>query len=284
MRKLIYTAFLAAVVLSLGCAITNYPVITDSAGPVGGQVMNSFYDKAYVIPSSQVATIWADGTDELFTLVTQDWKADQRLFTYNNFDSTGIVSFLDQTYCDPTRQTNCALATAWNPDLPDNYPHGSEGGSTGNSGDPNQVDNPFDFDADDSCSGYRSLSLLLSVGSRIGECGSSIDDFQGAAAMFAGLDVTTFQGRTVYHAPINASTIAVDANGVNVPVVGQHNVYFDEYMRAAVQTNAATRYQISAFERVIGQLGTSALDINVVYDTLEANYRVEAQMPFFDAH
>jgi hypothetical protein len=59
MRKLVFAAL--AVVVMAGCAVTDYPVIFDSRGADGDGVLQSFYDKAYIIPTSSVATIWDDG-------------------------------------------------------------------------------------------------------------------------------------------------------------------------------------------------------------------------------
>ena len=76
MKKLLLIALLAA--FSLGCAVTDYPVIFDTRGADSNGVMTGQYDLAFII-TSQVATIWDDGSDELFTLVSQDWKGDQWL-------------------------------------------------------------------------------------------------------------------------------------------------------------------------------------------------------------
>lgn len=271
MRKLIYAALISAVLLSLGCAITDYPVIFDDRGPWGDTVLDSFYDQAYIIPSSQVATIYADGSDELFTTVVQDNRADQWLYTYNNFDASGVISFLDQTYCDPTR-VGCALATAWNPDLPTAYPHGDQG---------NDVDDPFDYVFDPSCSGARSLSILSSVGSRIGECGSGVmADPQAFSYEFSLLEQVDFRGQMAYELPIDSSVasfaLTSHDNGVsqNMPIYGRFTGYLDSELRLALPITPNMEYQQRALDNFASANG-NRIQVDVTYGSLTAVYNVE---------
>ncbi|RMG45947.1 MAG: hypothetical protein D6718_06355 [Acidobacteria bacterium] len=274
MRKLAFTAFIAAVVLSLGCAITNYPVMFDDAGPWDDATVDSFYDKAYIIPSGQVATIWSDGSDELYTEVAQDWKGDQRLYTYNNFDPSASVLWLDQTYCDPARQDNCSIWTAWNPDLPDAYPTAP----TGQSGDPSPHDDPFDGVPGTTCPGYRSLSVLVSYGSRIGECGSGLWlDKQAAADEFSRLGTTTWRGEAVYHLPFNSSIASVQVTGANgnsdiMPIYGSFNGYIDSRLRVAVEMTPNAKYELRWLSNWLRQNG-SFVDVTVTYGSLTANWK-----------
>lgn len=272
MRKLIYAALIAAVMLSLGCAITNYPVIFDDAGPWADTVMDSFYDQAYIIPSGQVATIYADGSDELFSTVFQDNRGDQWIYTYNNFDASGVVNFLDQTYCDPTRM-GCAITTAWNPDYPEAYPHGDQS---------NTIDDPFDYTFDTSCSGARSLSLLLSMGSRIGECGSGVwADPQAAAYEFSLLEKAEYRGVAVYELPIDSSVASFSLtshdNSVSeeMPIYGRFTSYLDSELRLAVPVTPNMQYQKRALEQFIGANG-NRIQIDMTYGSLTAQFNVEA--------
>ncbi len=258
MRKLLCTAFLAAVVLSLGCAITDYPVITDARGGDNG-VMQSFYDKAYIVPSGSVATIWDDGTDELYTQVTQDWKGDQWLYTYNNFDPTAAVTFLDQTYCDPVRQSNCALATAWNPDI--------------------ASDDVFDYTYDTSCSGARSLSLLVSYTARNGECGSGLwTDRQAAAFEFSQLEKTNFRGHEYYSLPIDNSVASFSLTGGDgaqgvMPVFGRFNGYIDSKLRTAFPMTPNAKFQLRWLDNWVNAHGNN-IDVDATYGSLTANFKL----------
>jgi hypothetical protein len=244
-------------------------VIFDSRGADGDGVMTGQYDLAYIMPTSQIATIWDDGTDELFTLVSQDWKGDQWLKTYNNYDPTGNVIFLDQTYCDPTRDSGfCVIALGWNPDLPNEYPHGDQGAGYDN------VDNPFDYILDLNCSGARSLSLLVSYTSRIGECGSGIwADKQGAAYEFSILGRTNFRGQSMYHIPVDSTIASFSINGNDMPVYGRFNLYMDDYMRTVIPVTSNARYQLMALDRIVQQDG-HFLDVNMTYGSLTANFKI----------
>jgi hypothetical protein len=266
MKKLLLIALLAA--FSLGCAVTNYPVIFDSRGADGGGVMTGQYDLAY-ISTSQIATIWDDGTDELFSLVSQDWKGDQWLKTYNNYDPTGAVTFLDQTYCDPTFDSSyCAIVTAWNPDLPEAYVHGDQGAGYTN------VDNVFDYTLDLSCNGARSLSVLISYTSRVGECGSSIwADRQGAAYEFSLLDKVNFRGKSVYHIPVDSTVASFTVNGTEMPIYGRFNMYMNDKLQVAMPMTPNARYQLNAINRIIERDG-HFMDVNMTYGSLNANFKV----------
>lgn len=262
MKKLLCGAFLSAVALSLGCAVTDYPVIFDSRGAYDNNVLQGQYDHAYIIPSGQVATTWSDGSDELFSVVAQDWKGDQWLKTYNNFDPTNTILFLDQTYCDPTREFNCAITTSWNPDV--------------------AGDDIFDYTFDTSCSGARSLSLLLSMSSRLGECGSGIfADRQSAALEFSNLQTVDFRGKQYYHLPIDSSVAsfdltAQDGSTTTAPLFGRTNLYLDSKLRAVMPIAPNMKYLLRWLDNYTQQHGNS-LDVNLTYGSLNANFKVNVR-------
>jgi hypothetical protein len=272
MRKLIYAALISAVLLSLGCAITNYPVIFDDRGPWGDSVLHGQYDKALIEPSGMVGTIYSDGSDMLFSTVTQDWKADQWIYTYNNFDPTASVIFLDNTYCDPNHQTECWVTLAWNPDLPDAYPHGDEMGGPGL----NPVDDIFDYAFDTGCSGARSLSVLVSYNVRIGECGSGIwASPQDLALEFSLLNPTTFRGLAAYELPIDASIASFTVNGVEMPIYGRFTGYIDTELRLALPMTPNWDYQASWLNRHVENYG-SYLQVDMTYGSLNAQFHLNA--------
>lgn len=272
MKKVLYTAFLAAVVMSLGCAVTNYTLITDSAGPYGDVVVDSFYDKAYIIPSGQVATTGADGSDELYSLVVQEWDGDRRISTYSNFDPTASVVFLDQQYCDPTRQSDCAITVANDPELPDAYPFSSS---------PiNPSDDPFDYAFDTSCSGADALSILLSQTSRIGECGSGVwNDKQVAYGEFSTLNITDFQGQLMYDVPVSNSTMSLELTNVNgqatpFNILGTSQAYLDSQLRLLWVKSPVDQYnlrQLNAWSQANGH----DAQVAVTYGSLSANFNLK---------
>lgn len=140
MKKLLYLGFCLVLAMGVGCAITDYPVITDF---YTGEVINT-NGKALIANDSQIATIWADGADNLFTMIDQKANGDGTLNTYNYYTTDGTY-FIDFDYCSPD-WNGCAVATAEN------------GGDM------------FDYTWNPNCRGARSLSLLLGA-LRYGECG-----------------------------------------------------------------------------------------------------------------
>lgn len=168
MKKLFYLAFCAVLSLGVGCALTDYDLITDNDQVSNGQgtgVVNT-NGKAYVKQSSQVATLWPDGADNYTWFVDQSAGGDRVLTTYNNF-STAYPIFADDLYCSPDRQ-GCAITTADDPQ----------------SGDAD----PFDYRLNLNCNGVRSLSILLGTTRYYGECGRSIASLNDRMSML-------FQGR-----------------------------------------------------------------------------------------
>lgn len=253
MKKVLLTAILA--VLALGCAVTDYPVIFDTRGADENGVLIGQYDPAYIIPSGQVATIWPDGSDELFTLVSQDWTGDQWLKTYDNFDPTASIYFLDQVYCDPVFDRSfCPVTVAWNPDI--------------------ATDEMFDYVAGVDCQGFRSLSLLLGMGSRIGECGSGLwVDKQGLAYEFSLLDRVNFRNHSAYHLPIDSTVATFEINGDNAPIFGRFNTYLDEKLRLMVPVTPNMKYQLRWLDNYVKANGNN-LDVNLTYGALNANLKV----------
>jgi hypothetical protein len=272
-RLIIHLTMALVVALALACHVSSYPVITDTFGPWDEAVLDGQYDQAYVVPTFQGATIWSDGTDELFTLVSQDWKGDQWLYTYNNFDPTGEVIFLDQLYCDPNHQEDCWIAKSWNPDYPDRYPWNGEDAG-------NETDDPFDAIYDTDCSGYRSLVFFVSYSVRSGECGSGImSDPQGAAHEFALLEETTFRGRTVYSVPFDSQSArvivtAADGHAEQMPIYGSFEAYLDQDLRMVLPVTPNLEYQQRWIERFADEHG-AALRVNLLYGSLDADFKLK---------
>lgn len=148
MKKLFYLAFIAVLAMSFGCAITNYPVVTDTENDAAGFVVNT-NGQASIVPSSQVITLFPDQNVELHSAVDQDGAGNQTLWTYSNI-SFGSPKFLGYTYCQPDFN-GCWVAKAPNPVAGDS--------------------DIFDYTWNTSCNGADALSLLVSFGARTAECG-----------------------------------------------------------------------------------------------------------------
>ncbi len=252
MKKLLYIALVAALAASFGCAITNYPIITDDRGDYSGIIRTGH--KAYVQPSGQVATIYSDGSDELFSMVYQNQYGDQKLYTFNNFDPSGAVTFLDQTYCD-WQFEDCEITRAWNPI---------------------QNDDDFDYELFDDCSGARSLSLLVSYTARIGECGDGfMADKQGMAAVFSNLDTTTWRGETAYVLPMNSANMTVNFSSAtdaveSVPVFGSYTGLITDELQLAIAMTPNARHQLNHLRGWVAQNG-SDLTASIQYEGVTAD-------------
>lgn len=163
MRKLFYIGFALVLAMGVGCAVTDYEVITDNnqtavnKDPKGIAATVNTAGKAHIRESSQIATIWPDGTDELIWFVDQKVNGDQTLLTYNNYTPGAYPNptdptFHDDLYCNADH-SGCALVTAPNPFIGDT--------------------DMFDYTYNINCLGIRSLSVLVGTTRYYGECGKA---------------------------------------------------------------------------------------------------------------
>ncbi len=235
-------------VLAWGCGITDYPVITDTRGDFTGVIRTGH--SAYIIPSAHEATIWFDGSDELFSTVYQNQYGDQMIYTFNNYDPTASVLFLDDTYCD-WRYDGCELMRAWNPVR--------EG----------QPSDPFDYQGQYECSGFRSMEIILAMSSRTGECGDrlTMPRSQDLAAEIANLIVTSWRGQTEYLVPMDASNTSLTLTtpgGVSesMPIFGHYDLMLDDQLRLMVPMTPNARHQwrwLAEFAQRNGKQATATL-------------------------
>jgi hypothetical protein len=192
MKKGLYSAFLATLLVGFGCAITDYGVITDNDQSNGqGGIVNT-QGKAHIRETSQIATIWPDGTDELFTFIDQSADSTATLTTYNNFSTGGEPTFHDDLYCNPD-WSGCSIFSAMD----------------------NNDANLFDGRSNANCSGARSLSLLLGTGRYYGECGRS------------NARISVEDKVTLLHSAVKAERFGItglvwNANGANTVVTARN--------------------------------------------------------------
>jgi hypothetical protein len=189
MKKLLL--FAVALTTGFGCAITNYSLITDN--DIGGGAVNT-QGKAYIRQSSQVATTYPDGSDNLMWFVDQNAAGDRVLTTYNFFTTNGFI-FKDDIYCSPDK-SGCAVLTAQDPE-------------TGDA-------DIFDYTFNANCSGIRSLSLLLSTSRYYGECGRAGGDRMQKALSFVGqMTPETINGKTWLKGVLNSTNTTYILNNHN---------------------------------------------------------------------
>lgn len=244
MKKLLFGVILLTLIAA-GCAVTDYPVITDDRGSFSGVIRTGH--KAYIIPSGQAATTWTDGSDELFSLVYQNQYGDQKIYTFDNFDPTASVLFMDQTYCD-WRYDGCEITRAWNPANP-------------------VMDSIFDYELFLDCAGARSLSLLVSYTSRIGECGDAMfmANKQAVYGEFANLATTSWRGGTAYVLPINGTNTSITLNAQQMPIYGQINGFVTDKLQLVIPMTPNTRHELrwlSSFAAENGKRATASITYN----------------------
>jgi len=203
MKKLFVFGFAAAAAMGFGCALTNYELITDN--DQGGVVNTN--GKAYVRQFSQVATSWPDGNDNMVWFVDQKANGNRTLTTYNYATSATDDPFKDDLYCSPD-WTGCALITADDPEVGD-------------------VDD-FDYRANVNCSGFRSLSLLVSTTRYYGECGrSAVTDRTTRMLGIANqMSPVQYKGATWLRTNLNALNTSIVLNNNNgsvyaLPMISQ---------------------------------------------------------------
>lgn len=244
--------------LSLGCTITDYPIITDDRGSYSGIIRTGH--KAWVTPSTQFATIWDDGAEELFAMVYQNQYGDQHLYTHASLDpSATLVGFavLDQTYCD-WRFDGCEVLRAWNPHDP-------------------AVDDSYDYELfDQNCAGARSLSLLDAYTSRLGECGDHFRgrNYQSLAREFSDLGTAQWRGQTVYDVPLDDDRFSVTLNGELVPILGQPHLYVDEKLRSLMPVQPSARQTLRWLAEWVARNPSGQARVEMTYGSVSSQSEV----------
>lgn len=197
--------FAAAMLTGFGCALTNYETIFDNDNGYGNPVNTA--GNAHVNQSSQIALIYPDGTDNLQWYVDQKANGDQTLSTVNfHRDYPAESPFVDDSYCSPD-WSGCKVSVS------------HSGGDT------------FDYAANPSCSGYRSLSLLVSTTRYYGECGRAQTGNRATQmlALANGMTPVEVNGKTWLHSNLSALNTSVVLNNRNgsiyaLPITSQIGV------------------------------------------------------------
>ena len=150
LRKTLVT--LLAVGFATGCALTDYPVITDADqtnSKKGEHVVNTS-GQAVVAQESQVIKTLGDKDYEFVWYVDQDDDGNQTIYTRTATNPAGTIAFVGYTYLNNDR-TGC-----WNYRA-DNPAEGDE--------------DIFDNEANPDCEGTDLVAAFLSKGARTAEGG-----------------------------------------------------------------------------------------------------------------
>lgn len=243
MKKALYLGFCLVLAMGVGCAITNYELITDNDQVANGQgsgVINT-KGKANII-AGQVAFGYADGTDELFSMVDQKSNGDRTLTTYNNFSTGSDPIFHDNLYCN-TAWSGCSMITASDPEIGDA--------------------DPFDYSFNVNCSGIRSLSYVLSTTRYYGECGRAKIGLTDRANLIFQGRMGTFNGREVLLYDLNRSNTSLTLNNnsgvaTNLPITGTMTVAADMGKR---------QYMVDVTDPLVARTITRFADFHRTYGT-----------------
>jgi hypothetical protein len=266
MKKALYLGFCLVLAMGVGCAITNYELIVDNDQVLNGQgsgVINT--NGKAKLTSAQVATIWPDGTDELFSMVDQKSNGDRTLTTYNNFSTGDDPTFLDDFYCNPDWQ-GCSIFTAPDPEVGDA--------------------DPFDGTTNVNCFGARSLSVLLSTTRYYGECGRAKISLSDRLAMMNMGRIASRAGGEglLFDINRNNTTLVVDNNAgvaTSLPLTGDYNMFAmvgGKKRLALDMTNPLAANVGRAFADFLRTYGTNNTTITVTYNGISTSWQTGGEV------
>ena len=215
MRKVFYLGFCLVLMAGVGCAITDYQLITDNDQIITHQYANATVNtngKAH-IRSFQIALIFGDGADEIINFVDQKTNGDRTMTTYNNFSTFAGPgpTFHDDLYCNPDWQ-GCAIWTSHDP------PGGYDRAGIGY--------NAFDGRYNVNCNGARSIIFLVGTTRaqrgyyNDGECGRGTQhDLSDMIQLMNMGEMGQYGERAGLWYYLDSSNTNYSINGVNIPVV-----------------------------------------------------------------
>lgn len=266
MRKLFYLGFCLVLAMGVGCAITDYSLITDNDQVANGQgsgVVNT-NGKAHIIESSQIATIWPDGTDEYFSMVDQKANGDRTITTYNNYSTGGAPTFHDDLYCNPD-WSGCAIWSAPDPE-------------TGDA-------DIFDGSSNLNCAGARSLSLLLATSRYYGECGRAKMSLSDRLALANMGRLGTQMGREGLLFDLNRNNLSITLNNnagfaSNLAITGDATLFLSANGRRLGTLNATNPLLANVgrgFADFLRTYGTNRTTVTVTYNGISMNWDLGGQ-------
>jgi hypothetical protein len=254
MKKSLYLAFIAALALSMGCVISNYPVLTDTEGNEAGFVVNT-NGKAVIIPSSQVITLWPDQNEELFSMIDQKFDGTGTINTYTNV-SFPPSKFMGFTYCNPD-WTGCAMATAYDDNV-----------------------NIFDYEINYTCQGARSWSVTVSYFGRLAECGRTMLSDLGMVNAITGSLVDLGADRMGLN--LNRRTVSLVGqddlgHSFTMPIMGNHMIVVTP-RGTEVTYSPAMQHTARAMARVTQENGVKNWTINYLGHSYSVNAIFNTEM------
>jgi hypothetical protein len=254
MKKSLYLAFIAALALAMGCAISNYPIVTDTEGDDAGFIVNT-NGKAAIIPTSQVITLWPDQNEELFSMFDQKSDGYKVITTYTNI-SYPPSKWMGWTYCNPD-WNGCAMMTA-----------------------PDDGVNIFNYTVNPNCQGYRSWSVTVSYYGRLSECGRTLlQDFDMVNAITGSMVDLGSGNMGINLNRRTVSLIGTDDMGhsFTMPIMGNHQLVVTP-RGTEVSYSPAMQHTARAMARVTEENGVQNWTINYLGHSYSVNAVFNSEM------
>lgn len=142
------------------------------------------------------------------------------------------------------------------------------------------MDDEFDYQWFQDCSGSRSLDLIVSYISRIDECGDLWlgNKTQNCAAEFAHLLTTTWRGEPAFVVPIhegNTTLVLTAPDGLSseVPLFGAVNAVLNNRLNMVVPMTPNTRHELSWLREWVATNGNRA-NVQVTFGALTMEFKL----------
>ena len=263
MKSVIYVAFCFCLMIGVGCAITDYDIITDNdqgSGSDPAQGIVNTNGKAKITPSIQVATLYNDGRDEMFSMIDQKADGTGTITTYNNYSTGDGATFHDDLYCNPD-WNGCAANTS--PDNNDEF--------------------LFDGSRNSNCSGARSLSCLVSSSRYYGECGrfglGNKMDLASKMDLLNTFELGKVGSRQALIKSITPQNLLIilekDGETIHLPTFGGYEVgLFADRKMYVDATNSLNRRNYDTAAAIVDRYGPGQYAMTIEVDGISATWQV----------
>ena len=280
MKKIFYLGFCVALAAGVGCAISDYQIITDNDQAFSGQQATNFTvntnGKAH-IRSFQIALIFADRTEEAINFVDQKTNGDRTLTTYSNNSTIGAggPTFHDDLYCNPD-WTGCAVWTSHDP------PGGFDRNGAGFAA--------FDGRFNVNCAGAGISQIFATTRNNRGnyndgECGrSNVEQVQRMITLMNMGELRQFGDEAMLFYDIDQNNTNYIVNGTNIPLSASWVALDPNGRRAAVARQSPQWARSMRAVSAAIDVG-NAYDISITYNGIQFNKLVHfGQDPMFRAN
>jgi hypothetical protein len=257
MKKSLYLAFIGVLALSMGCVVSDYPLITDTQGDSANFVVNTNGSAVMNATGSQVATLWPDANEELYAFIDQGFDGVRSITNHVNRSFGSPTKFLDYTYCNPDF-TGCSVFNSTD-----------DGGPLFD-----------DYVVKPNCPGYRSASLIVGYTGRLQECGRSVVGSQiGLEGLATLYNEFVAVGNGTYRIVANRSNLRVQGESPlgslhTLPIYGAHPIDFTLDKGIAYQVGPAAVPTALAMARLSQDFGVQKWHVTLYGQEITLNVKV----------